>query len=107
MSEEDLPKFENINSDQELWVVVAPPSQKPGDQFGMKQSMLDAINQIIEERQVNLAWIGNPYSMKYVEWRSCQSVVLARQPLPEMEKVVFNYWEKGQQPKGQQVIASL
>lgn len=92
---------------QEVWVVVSPPSQKPGNQFGMNQHMLTTINELIAEKQVNLAWIGNPYSMKYVNWRACRSVVLVRQSLPEMEQVVFNYWEKGLEPKGQQVIASL
>ncbi|MDW3192683.1 MAG: glycoside hydrolase family 3 protein [Cytophagales bacterium] len=107
MSDHELPISEHLGAKQEVWVVAIPPSQKPGNQFGMSGPMLTALNELIEEQQVNLAWLGNPYSMKYVNWRACRSVVLARQSLPEMEKVVFDYWEKGLQPNGQQVIASL
>ncbi len=83
------------------WIVVIPPSQKPGKRFGMDGELLTLLNQIIDSNQVNLAWIGNPYALQYCDWRACESVVLGYQKLPEMEREVLRYWQGKSVPQGE------
>ena len=93
----DASDIENLKKDlkrfSELRLVIYPPSQKPGEQFGMDPGILDFINEIIDQKKVHLAWIGNPYALQYCEWQQCESVVLGYQRIPELEAQVMRYWK--------------
>lgn len=99
--ESDLSLLESkLGKDPQLWVTVTPPSQKPGHQFGMKPSFLDALNHLIDKQNVNLAWLGNPYALKYIRWQDCKSAILGYQNLPEYNVAMADYWKGGPAPKG-------
>lgn len=92
--------LQQLDSVQELWLVVVPPSQKPGHQFGMEQPFLNALHDLISTKKVNLAWMGNPYALRLVDWQACDSVVLGYQHLLEYCATVVDYWKGGPVPKG-------
>lgn len=99
--EKDISLLESdLGKGQPIWVTVAPPSQKPGHQFGMSQPILDALNHLIDKEKVNLAWIGNPYGLKFIRWQDCHSMVLSYQNLSEFNAVIVDYWQGGPVPKG-------
>lgn len=100
IQDSNLSLAEKYKEEDELWVVVVPPSQKPDNQFGMDKAVLAAINQLIEQTKVNLAWIGNAYGLEYCNWSDCDSVVIGYQKLPEIEKEIMAYWQGVSQPKG-------
>lgn len=85
---------------RKLWIIVIPPSQKPGNQFGMAGELLNLLNETIASHEVHLAWIGNAYGLQYCDWSACESVVLGYQNLPEMEREILSYWLGKSIPRG-------
>lgn len=99
--------LERVEREEYLWMLVVPPSQKPGNQFGMDQPFLDTINKLIKHKRVHLAWIGNPYGLSNIHWRDCSSIVVSQQALPELELAVLEYWESRIQPQGKPILSLL
>lgn len=89
-----------LTGNHQLRIVVIPPSQKPGEQFGMKSELLSLLNTVIASHNVHLAWLGNAYGLQYCDWTACESVVLGYQKLPEIESEVLSYWQGESAPKG-------
>ena len=96
---------EAIAKHEYVYVAVYPPSQKPGGQFGMDPALLEALNGIIAQKKVHLAWLGNAYALAYVDWNACESVVIGYQPLPEIETEVLQYWQGRSKPGGKLVVS--
>lgn len=78
-----------------------PPSQKPGNNFGIDQEVLELVNGLGKSFSVHCYFFGNPYAMSLLDLDQLASFVACYQDLPEFEEVALNHLLGSVSPTGE------
>ncbi len=71
-----------IPPQQKVVLALSPPSLKPPNRFGISEAALQALQKLLEQREVLLYHFGNPYALEALPVGLAKGVLVAYQPLP-------------------------
>ncbi len=75
-----------LPAQQKVVLALAPPSLKPPNRFGFSEPALEALEKLLQEREVLLYHFGNPYALQGLPIAQAKGVVVAFQPLPAFQE---------------------
>ena len=75
-----------LPAQQKVVLALAPPSLKPPNRFGLSEAALQALEQLLREREVLLYHFGNPYTLNGLSMARAKGVIVAFQPLPAFQE---------------------
>ena len=67
-------------------LALAPPSLKPPNHFGFSEAALQALERLLQEREVLLYHFGNPYALQQLPLAQALGILVAFQPLPAFQE---------------------
>jgi beta-glucosidase-like glycosyl hydrolase len=79
-------RFSIIEETEKVMLAVFVPSHKPLNQFGMEQTVLDEIRELVKTKPCILVYFGNPLALKYLSNPSdFEAVICAYQGFTETQ----------------------
>jgi len=82
----------DIAREENILLSLFPPQVKPTDNFGFTKTEIQLINELISSKNVVLYLFGNPYALRFFDYKNASAVVLVYQEFRVFQKVAVEHF---------------
>lgn len=81
-----------VETEQDILVLLTPPQVKPGTYFGFLKEEIDFINDLLKTKNVVIYLFGNPYMLQHLPYKEATAVVVVYQDFKEFQETATDHF---------------